>query len=315
MNHFSLQTSEPKPSQSYKKESQPSLEKLKKVMSRISQEVNAEVAKKYGVEQLVDDSLHIDLTHFSRKKGGIYKKEDIDADKKKVDELDLKYSDAEDEKVQKFYKEKYKLNVNVGSPEIKKEILPIFRENKEANTASQAEMVITALLHKILKERFLVVRSSVFDDYTNGIDNFILDKETGAVICAFDEVIENDGDKARGESGKAEKVKKIAMKGGTEAKYGVSLADGKLVRNAVQNIPVFYLTLESKDLSELTNDLFYSKGDTRTEAEQKLFSHLVHSIKEQKGELEALNLPPVMKEKLQSFETSLTALVGFAERR
>ncbi len=294
------------------REHQPSLEKLKKVISRIAQEVNAEVAKKYGMEKLVDTSLHIDLAHFSRKKGGIYKKEDIDADKKKVDELDVKYSDAEDEKVQKFYKEKHKLQGKVGSEEIKKEILPIFRENKEANTASQAEMVITALLHKILKERFLVVRSSLFDDYTNGIDNFILDKETGAVICAFDEVIENEGDKARGESGKAEKIKKIAMKGGTEAKYGVSLSDGKLVRNAVQNIPVFYLTLESKDLNELTNDLFYSERGTRTDAEQKLFSHLVHSIKEQKGMLEALNLPLVMKEKLQSFETSLDALVGYA---
>jgi hypothetical protein len=294
---------------------QPSLEKLKKVMSRISQEVNAEVAKKYGVEQLVDDSLHIDLAHFSRKKGGIYKKEDIDADKKKVDDLDLEHSGVADEKVQKFYKEKHKLQGDVGSEEIKKEILALFRENKEANKGSQAEMVITALLHKVLKERFLVVRSSVFDDYTHGIDNFILDKETGAVICAFDEVIENEGDKARGESGKAEKIKKIAMKGGTEAKYGVSLTEGKIVRSAVENIPVFYLTLESKDLNELTNDLFYSKDGTRTDAEQKLFSHLVHSIKEQKGMLEALNLPPVMKEKLQSFETSLTALMGYAEGR
>ena len=312
MNHFSSQAPEVKPSHPDKKESQPSLEKLQSVMKQISQEVNAEVAKKYGMEKLVDTSLHIDLAHFSRKKGGIYKKEDIDADKKKVEICEREFSGVDSEKAQRNYKAMHGLQGEVGTEELKQEILRVFREEKEKNKSSQAEMVITALLHKILKERFLVVRSSLFDDYTNGIDNFILDKETGAVICAFDEVIENEGDKARGESGKAEKIKKIAMKGGTEAKYGVSLSDGKLVRNAVQNIPVFYLTLESKDLNELTNDLFYSERGTRTDAEQKLFSHLVHSIKEQKGMLEALNLPLVMKEKLQSFETSLDALVGYA---
>lgn len=280
-----------------------SAEKMKNVMERISAEVNSEVLEKYGLEGLVDTSLHIDPRYFSREKGGIYDEEDIFDDEGTVYAQDRFNSSADNPGVQKDYKEKY----GVETPE---EIVVKYRENKEASKSSQAEMIITALLHKILKERFLVVRSSVFDDYKHGMDNLILDKETGAVICAFDEVLENLGDKERGASKKIEKIKKAAIKGGNEAKYGISFRGETLTRSHLRNIPVFYLTLESKDLIELT-DLLYNNKESLGDAETKLFSHLVSSIKEQKEMLEKLNLPPVMKRRLEGFEASLTTLESF----
>lgn len=283
----------------------PHVEKMKGVMARIALEVNKEVEEKYGLKGLVDESLHIDPAFFAREKGGIYSEDEIFDDEGTVYALDRYNSSADNEGVQAHYKEKY----GIDTPE---DIVAKHREIKEASKANQAEMVITALLHKVLKEKFLVVRSAMFDDYKHGIDNLILDKETGAVICAFDEVIENVGDRERGASKKIEKIKKIAVKGGTEAKYGIALRGEALTRAHPRNIPVFYLTLEGKDLIELT-DLLSREGDTLTEAEQRLYAHLVGSIKEQKEMLEKLNLPAVMKRSLQGFESSLATLESFVD--
>lgn len=283
-------------------ENLPSHEKLRKVMARIAQEINLEVKEKHGLKGLVDESLHINPLAFSKEKGGIYDAEDITNDLDTVYALDRHNSGADVPGVQKFYKE----NNNIDTPE---GIVEEHRKKKELSKSNQAEMVITALMHKMLKERFLVVRSSVFDDYKNGADNLILDKETGAVICAFDEVLENQSDKERAPV-KIEKIKKKALLGGTEAKYGIALKEKKLVRDKVRNIPVFYLTLESKDLQKLTDDLYEGKGKP-TIREDALFAHLVASIKEQRNMLLSLNLPPVMKKKLSEFEASLKALESF----
>ncbi|MBP6949011.1 MAG: hypothetical protein KBB50_02985, partial [Candidatus Pacebacteria bacterium] len=248
-------------------------------------------------------SLHINTTPFDRELGGIYEKEDIHNDEETVYALDRLNSAADVPNTQIFYKNTHGIDTVEG-------IVAKHRENKEVSKSNQAEMAITGLLHKILKERFLVVRTSIFDDYKNGIDNLILDKETGAIICAFDEVLENEGDRNRGASKKIEKIKKSAVLGGTRAKYGVSLKEKKVVRSPARNIPVFYLNIESKDLAELTNDLYYNNQEI-TSIEKRLFAHLVHSISEQKKMLESLTLPPVMQEKLKEFEISLQTLKGF----
>jgi hypothetical protein len=284
-------------------EASPSFEKLKKVMARIAQEINTEVHTRYGIKGLVNDTGHINTSYYSTEKGGIYAPEIIIEDQESVDALDRHNSSADNENVQKYYK--------VTTPE---EVVAKHRETKEKSKSNQAEMIITALLHKVLKERFLVVRASVFDDYKNGTDNLILDKETGALICAFDEVLKNESDEGKAPV-KMEKIKKKAMFGGGEAKYGISLQDRTLKRAQVRNIPVFYLTLESKDLMELTNDLYFGQTGTLSNAEERLFAHLVASIKEQKILLESLNLPPVMKKKLAHFETSLEVLESFTKKK
>lgn len=283
------------------------IEKMKSVMARISHEVNSEAQRKYGLEGLVNESLHIDPTYFAREKGGVYEEADITDDKETVTALDRYNCAADNANTQKFYKDQYGIETPEG-------IVVKHLEKKEESKSNQAEMIITALLHKVLKDKFLVVRASVFDDYKHGIDNLILDKETGAVICAFDEVLENQGDRERGAVKKIEKIKKSAIRGGTEAKYGISLKGEMLTRNHTRNIPVFYLTLESKDLIELTDNLF-DNHEGVTEAEGWLFSHLVYSIKEQKEMLEKLNLPPVMKRKLEGFEQSLATLESFVAHK
>lgn len=286
--------------------------KLKSIMARNAQEINSELEKTHGLSGLVDESLHINPQAFTRVQGGIYDEDDIRNDEETVNALDRLNSAADIPNTQKFYKDTHGIDTVEG-------IMAKHRENKEVSKSNQAEMAITALMHKVLKERFLVVRTSMFDDYKNGIDNLILDKETGAIICAFDEVLENDGDRSRGASKKIEKIKKSAVLGGTRAKYGVSLSNKKVVRSMSRNIPVFYLALESKDLAKLTNDLYDSLYSTNknviTDMEQKIFAHLVTSISEQKRMLEELTLPPVMRAKLKEFEGSLAVLESFVTQK
>lgn len=282
--------------------------KLASVMVRNAKEINSELEKTHGLRGLVDETLHINPKAFTRTSGGIYDDEDILNDEETVNALDRLNSAADIPNTQQFYKDIYEIDTVEG-------IVAKHREKKEISKSNQAEMAITALMHKILKERFLVVRTSIFDDYKNGIDNLILDKETGAIICAFDEVLENDGDRNRGASKKIEKIKKSAVLGGTKAKYGISLSNKKVVRAVARNIPVFYLTIESKDLTDLTNDLYYGQNNGTTEIENKLFTHLITSISEQKKMLEGLTLPPIMKEKLKEFEVSLTVLKSFVVQK
>ena len=48
-------------------------------------------------------------------------------------------------------------------------------------------MAIMVLLHKMLKDDFVVLRSAKRDDYAGGVDMLIVNRKTGAVICAIDD--------------------------------------------------------------------------------------------------------------------------------
>ncbi|MFA5997019.1 MAG: hypothetical protein WC791_00865 [Candidatus Paceibacterota bacterium] len=281
-----------------------SFEKLSEVMKLLSSEVNSTVKNEYGLRKLVDEEGRIRADRFELgESGGIYTTEEIEEDQRLVDSQNRHNSGADDPSTQDFFKKQY------GIPGTPESVVEQYLKNKDAQKSNQAEMAITALLHKILKDRFIVVRASTFDDYMHGMDNLILDRETGAVICAFDEVLRNEGDEP-GPSKKLDKIKNHARNGGRKAKYGIALEDGELVRSPLENVPVFFLELKSNDLNELANDLLENYDNEPTKFEQALFTHLVSSIKEQKGILEKLPLPQVMKNKLKAFEESLGVLEG-----
>jgi len=152
-----------------------------------------------------------------------------------------------------------------------------WRQSKDRNPATIAEMAVTASLHRLLKERFIVARASVYDDYRYGIDNVLIDKETGAVVCGLDEVLGHDGDD--GASKKEEKIKKILAKGGASLKYGATINNGKLERQSLKNIPTFYLSLSKEELDNLLKDL---KGSAEaTEREKDLALKIISSLERQ----------------------------------
>jgi len=179
-----------------------------------------------------------------------------------------------------------------------------WRYSKDKNPASITEMVVTLILHRLLKERFIVARASSYDDYKHHVDNVLIDKKTGAVVCGFDEVIGYKGDD--GGDKKDEKIKKILSYGGTSLKYGATIVDGKIKRQEFKNIPTFFLSLSKEELNSLLIDL---KAKKPTSENGKILAHkLLSSLDEQYLEAKGVAVNQALKENLDKFADSLEVI-------
>jgi hypothetical protein len=129
-----------------------------------------------------------------------------------------------------------------------------WNNKKEKDPATVSEMFITLLLHKVLKDRFLVARASYYDDYENGIDYVLIDKKTGAVVCGFDQVLGIGKDD--GGAKKKQKIDRILLRGGARLEYGITFdKENNLIRKKLRNIPTFFLGLAKDDLDKSLNSL------------------------------------------------------------
>lgn len=159
-----------------------------------------------------------------------------------------------------------------------REGLAEWRRRSERTPSSAAEMALTVMLHRRLKDDFVVARASKYDDYNNGVDQVIIDKASGEILCGFDEVLGHEGDD--GGDKKEAKMKRLAEKGGAVVKYGAKLSDGGLVRAGVKNVPAFYLSLSKEELSGLLSGLEQG-GETGEEIADRIFSKLILSLESQ----------------------------------
>ncbi len=174
-----------------------------------------------------------------------------------------------------------------------REELAEWRRRSESNPASVTEMALTVMLHRFLKDDFVVARASKYDDYNNGVDQVLVDKKSGQVLCGFDEVFGYEGDDSDGKrevKKKEIKMKRLAEKGGAFVKYGAKLENGRLVRASVKNVPAFYLSLSKVELAELLPGL---EKNSETVADS-IFTKLVSSLASQ---AERSNLDPALKAK------------------
>jgi hypothetical protein len=275
-------------------------EKLKGLLENIANKINRETEEQYGLSRLLNTDCTISMDGFSEGGGGIYRDEEIQRHHGEVERLELDFSGANSPNVQDFYRSEYGIETPDG-------IVKRWKQNKEKDKNGQTEMAVTALLSKILKDDFLVVRTASYDDYRNRIDNIILNKRTGEVICAFDEV--HEGGRGERTNAKIEKVKKIAKKGGTEITYGLNLENGKLVRSGMKNIPVFFLGLKSEELLNLLNNMEYNPETGVSSVEYEVYAKLVASLRDQQQQLlDSPEVPNLLKEKLKKFENSLAFL-------
>lgn len=189
------------------------------------------------------------------------------------------------------------LNYDLQLVEAQERNYVIDSKKKENDPAMLSELLITVLLQKLLPERFVVVRSSKYDDYNNGVDNLILDKESGSVICGIDEVIAR-GD-FNGPSKKELKMRNKMEKGGFQVKYGAKFKDGKIIFESLKNIPAFYLSVDKNDFVKLSS---YINGDRDNFAEQELFLKLKHSLLNQVQSYGQLSLNKDLQENIKDFQ-------------
>jgi hypothetical protein len=177
-----------------------------------------------------------------------------------------------------------------------------WRRDKESNPASLTEMALTLILDKFLKDDFIVARASAYDDYNNGVDQVIIDKKTGAVVCGFDEVITHMSDGASPK--KEKKIEEKMLNGGARLKYGATIKEGRLERCPLKNIPAFYLALTKEDLNNALEAL--AAGNGAGPAENKIFNSLIASLDRQFEIFAARpDLPVELKTNLNKFKDSL----------
>ena len=179
-----------------------------------------------------------------------------------------------------------------------------WRRSRDKNSSTITEMAITLSLHRLLSDRFIVARASTFDDYEHGVDNVLIDKETGAVVCGFDEVLGYEGDD--GGEKKDKKIKKSLASGGTSLKYGATIEDGQIKRQELKNIPTFYLSLSKEDLNILLKDL--KVGGEPTENEKNLVLKMLNSLDKQYNDAKEIAINQVLQENLDKFSGSLEVI-------
>lgn len=268
---------------------------LLEMMSKISAQVNKEVEKKYGLKDFLNKDSSLNMAGYAE---GPHTAKQVQQDEKWVREREVDFSRAKVRQVQLFYREKF-------GDKTEEAIVERWREEKAKNKNGLMEMAVTGLFHKILKDDFLVVRASAYDDYNKngGVDNIIVNKSTGEAICAFDEVHEGGAGERTGE--KIKKIKEVASRGGAKVRYGIKLENGKLVRSEMTTLPVFYLGLKSAELENLLANMNCDPDSKVTDTEYQVFAQLTASLKEQKQILDGTNASPVVRNKLETFENLL----------
>ena len=151
------------------------------------------------------------------------------------------------------------------------------KERKLMAEGERFERLKTAILYKAFKEKFVIARSSRYDDIHNGIDNVIMEKETGNIVCAVDDVATDENSKEFKE--KERKVMEKNMAGGGTLKYGITInKQGRICKTELNNIPVFQLTL--KDIKKAEGEFDSSKKES-SDGEKKLALDFLSSIREQ----------------------------------
>ncbi len=167
------------------------------------------------------------------------------------------------------------------------------------------EMLKTVIFNKFLGRDFIVVRSSLYDDRRNGIDNIILEKETGNLVCAFDEVAAIKTQKL---DEKIRQTREKNREGGGVLKYGISLEKGKIIKKALGELPVFYLTLSRERIEEGIKRLSIFSESPSLE-EKLIFRFFIESLSSQIPYLNLeSDLSANLRKRLTRFEAVLQRL-------
>lgn len=170
------------------------------------------------------------------------------------------------------------------------------------------EMLTFAVLHKNLGQKFVLARASRYDDIINGADTILLDKKTGNLVCAFDEV--GDASGAEYEKKQATVKERNVRKGGATLKYGLKLTkenDTQQVSPAeVKNLPVFYIALPKEFIEKVLREFSFSL-DEQSDSERKLFDYFIAAVTLQTQALELYGdrLNEGLKKKLSGFKKTL----------
>lgn len=201
--------------------------------------------------ELLDDEGRLRPEVFIDEEQRGYETEEVAADLDHVRRKEIMYAGLDNERVVKFKATEAGLNTaGVAQEELVAQLLKLEGRRKYKHDGSQAEVAIPLALAEALGDRYLVVRTSEYDDFEAGVDHLIIDRQTGLVVCAIDEVVE---------SGRTvEKQERSAIKlrrGGSSIKYGLRVVDGRLVKGRLSHLATFIMPIEKQNISGCLKEL------------------------------------------------------------
>jgi hypothetical protein len=243
------------------------VEKLLNFAKDLSTSLNADGLPIMIPKENFDDCYRIDMKRFS----DVYCKEKIEKDIAAVQEKENTFK-----KIEKINEEKIKEALSYRkSPD---QLLDIDEKMTKGNIF---EIFKTSLFNKFLKEDFLILRTSRYDDIKNGVDNMILEKNGENVICAIDDVTQIKLS-TYFEEKKKEILDKNLKFNGVKIKYGVYFEKDKngqkvLRKGPLENIPLFYLPLTQDYLKEGLNNFIPSLNEY-SDYEKKLMKYFLEAF-------------------------------------
>ena len=243
------------------------VEKLLNFAKDLSTSLNADGLPIMIPKENFDDCYRIDMKKFP----DVYCKEKIEKDIAAVQEKENTFKELE-----KINEEKIKEALSYRkSPD---QLLDIDEKMTKGNIF---EIFKTSLFNKFLKEDFLVLRTSRYDDIKNGVDNMILEKNGKNVICAIDDVTQTKLS-TYFEEKKKEILHKNLELNGVKIKYGVYFEKDKngqkvLRKGPLENIPLFYLPLTQDYLKEGLNNFIPSLNEY-SDYEKKLMKYFLEAF-------------------------------------
>jgi hypothetical protein len=277
---------------------------MSQMVAEAASSINAEAESRFGAKSLLLPDGTVRVENFDRDDGGIYDAESIEKHKKEVFDIEYSFTGAEDQNIAEFYATEHKCS----TPE---EVVSHWKKTKEKSKSGMLEQAMLVLLHKFLKEDFLVVRTAAYDDYKAGVDNLIIDKETGDVICAFDEV--HDNKSGADTKKKFDKIKKISERGGANVHYGLTVEASRIKQTDISNVPVFALSLESAEFAMLLPVLMRNGLDKKDSQEKEVMSKLIISLGEQAIMLRSARINGLVRANLNKFGMLLEKMKKLVE--
>ncbi|PIT92400.1 MAG: hypothetical protein COU08_02750 [Candidatus Harrisonbacteria bacterium CG10_big_fil_rev_8_21_14_0_10_42_17] len=135
------------------------------------------------------------------------------------------------------------------------------------------EQVKTVALNQIwFQGRFVSMRTTKFDDYHNGVDELIIDRETFEPMAAIDTTTNPLGTKDK----KDQILSKVQQ--GVAVKYGVALENNGIILTSHSKLPLFVVNIEPEKLVTFAEHL---ATDNLTEEDRTIEKETLESLLQQ----------------------------------
>jgi len=270
------------------------LETLKKILAFLERKAE-EKLQNNELSQFVDKEFRIKSDIYEK----IYGQELLNTDKAQIKELESKL----DEKLENLSEEE-KINEEIS----------IFK-------GKILELAKVIFANELFNEKFIVVRTNIYDDYFNGIDEIFIDKETKNPIAAID-ISSYDKLKKRPPNFRKRLNQNLILGmilNGGYLKYGLYLKENKIEICGLVNVPVLCLPLNFKEMLEVIKAYAQNDKSSMKTIGKKILENILEFFKndllnlDEKGEV--INIKDLVIEKfLKNFPLWLDKIKEIQER-